>query len=442
MPDTRPATFRSMFSFYVPLMAQAFSQSLTYPLVAAVVVRGSLGASAMSAFAQGQTVMFIIGTLTVGLVTTGMVHARNRSGYRHFCRLNFVLAGAVLILQLLAGLPPFDHLIFKTLLTLDGAYFDAARETLLLGIPAHFGFMWRNPYQVALYNARASGAANAATFGRIALTGLLSLVWCHFFPNGGGVRPATLVFTAPIYLEVLVSWLLARKYIRALTDGEAASFRRQFMFNIPLTLGGFLLSSAAFVIAAFIGRGAEPERMVTLHFIVVGIINPLGFAGLRLQAVLLAFMASDGEAMKRKVWQFAWMVGAALGAVAMLFTTGFVAEWYFGVVQKLSPEDVKLAKFAAFLFSPLPWLQALRGYVEGLAAWRQRPGLIFAGQVAFTVALLVVLTTLLYAGASGYFMGVVALLAASLATQLTIHLGLGKVLSSAIKLPSKKIRRR
>ena len=39
--------------FYLPLLLQAFSQSLTYPLVAGIVTHGPDGVNALTAFSQG-----------------------------------------------------------------------------------------------------------------------------------------------------------------------------------------------------------------------------------------------------------------------------------------------------------------------------------------------------------------------------------------------------
>lgn len=66
--------------FYIPLLLQAFSQSLTYPLVATIVSHGPNGVTDYAAFAQGQIVMFMIGALGGGLITTGMVFATTRKG--------------------------------------------------------------------------------------------------------------------------------------------------------------------------------------------------------------------------------------------------------------------------------------------------------------------------------------------------------------------------
>ncbi|MBQ6915809.1 MAG: hypothetical protein IJQ65_08810, partial [Kiritimatiellae bacterium] len=66
--------------FYVPLLLQAFSQSLSYPLVAGIVTHGEYGVNALTAFSQGQMIMFMIGALGLGLVTTGMVFAKTWVG--------------------------------------------------------------------------------------------------------------------------------------------------------------------------------------------------------------------------------------------------------------------------------------------------------------------------------------------------------------------------
>ena len=80
--------------FYVPLLLQAFSQSLTYPLVAGIVTHGQFGVDGLTAFSQGLMIMFMIGALGGGLVTTGMVFARTWYGYISFRRLNSVMMGA------------------------------------------------------------------------------------------------------------------------------------------------------------------------------------------------------------------------------------------------------------------------------------------------------------------------------------------------------------
>ena len=89
----------SVTRFYVPLLLQGFSQSLAYPLVAGIVTHGEFGVDALTAFSQGQMVMFMIGAIGGGLVTTGLVFAKTWMGYVAFKRLNTLMMSALLAVQ-------------------------------------------------------------------------------------------------------------------------------------------------------------------------------------------------------------------------------------------------------------------------------------------------------------------------------------------------------
>lgn len=421
-------TYRQMLAFYFPLMLQAMAQTLTYPLVATVIVRGEYGSTTLAAFAQGQTVMFILGTLGVGLITAGMVYALDKNGYRNFFRLNLLLTGFITTLQIAATCPPFSDIIFGQLLNLEAPLKEMACETLLLCIPAHICFMLRAPYQVALYNERESGKANFASMGRVIITALLAQLWCEIFEIGG-VRPAVIVFTIPIVFEVLISYLFARKYIRKLRyTEEAASVRQQFTFCIPLTLGSFLLALTAFIVPAFIGRSTDDkklaEMMLTVHYIVMGIITPLAFGGMRMQTVALSFFNSHGFVAQKKLFRFAIMIGFVLGGISLLLQVPFVANWYFGSVQNLNRDAINMASYAALFLLPLPLLQALRSCIEGMAAWQKRSDVIFYGQIANLFALGMGLWITYELAMPGYLMGVIAVPFSVIVTHLTMKIKL------------------
>ncbi|MDX9793201.1 MAG: hypothetical protein RBU24_06835, partial [Kiritimatiellia bacterium] len=159
--------------FYVPLVIQAVSQSLTYPLVAAIVSHGANGVVDLAAFAQGQAVMFVIIAFGGGLLTTGMVFGRDREGFLAFRRLNRMLCAALVAVQVLVCFPPFDGIVFRQVLGLAAPLDTVAREVLMLSIPMQILVFIRNVPLVALYNARASMAVNLATLFRIGLTVLL-----------------------------------------------------------------------------------------------------------------------------------------------------------------------------------------------------------------------------------------------------------------------------
>ncbi|NLL84861.1 MAG: hypothetical protein GX230_11570 [Lentisphaerae bacterium] len=407
--------------FYIPLAIQSVSQSFTYPLVATVVSHGICGVAGYGAFAQGLAVFMLISALSSGLLSTGMVYSRSLTGFNNHRRLNLLVMVVIVVTQLLCSIPPLDNIIFGHLLGLEGEMWRIARDTLLYCIPVHIMFLLRSPYQIIFYNARASAVANAATLGRIGAT----LVIAFLFVKLGfvGHYAGIVAFSLPVVGEWYASRRLSRPYIQNLADGEpdTAPVREQLLFCIPLSFGGILLSLSAFMVAAFIARAADPIHMMPIHYVAFGLINPLAFAAIRMQAVVLAFPPIDRSGSR--TFRFSLGVGATLAAIALLGQIPSVANVYFGKIQNLSPADILLAQRVMLIASIIPVFQALRGHAEGLAAWRKRPNAILAGQATYLATLVTTLFFSLNAGVPGYMMGAYAIIAAIIATFVTIRIG-------------------
>jgi len=408
--------------FYIPLLIQAAAQSLTYPLVASIVSHGKNGVVDLAAFAQGQAVMFMIGALGGGLLTTGMVFGRDAEGFRAFKRLNLWMCVVLAVLQALACLHPFDKIVFHGILGLAAPMDETSRQVLFYSIPLQIFFFMRTPGLVALYNARASAAANWGTLSRIALTACLTPLFVRL--GWVGHLMGTLAMTGPVLIEwLLVQWM-ATPYIRRLVPGsdQQAGFKAQFLFTIPLSFGGVLLAAAGFMIGAFITRAPHPEQMLPIHYVTMGVINPVGFAAIRMQAVVLSFPPRDNK--DHSVFRFALVAGLLLAIFPLVGQIPTVAQWYFGQVQNVPAADIPLAMRAMLLMSVLPIIQSLRGHAEGLAAWRKRPNAILAGQAMNLASLVCALFISLNLGVPGYLMGVIAILVAVVMTLVTIRMGL------------------
>ena len=408
--------------FYFPQVLQAFSQSFTYPLVGSIVVHGVNGVSDYTAFAQGLIVMFMVGALGCGLVTTGMVHGRDKEGFRQFRRLNFRIALMMLVLQLLVCAPPLDVLVFQKILGLQPDLARVARNTMLYGQVMQFTFFMRNVPFVALFNAKNSAAANVATLCRIALTAAFS----PLFRRIGWVGPGwgVVAMTIPVLLEMALGYWMARPYIRALQNDnpEPSSLMTQLAFTLPLSIGGILLAMAPFMVGVFIGHADEPVRMFAIHAVSIGLANPLGFAALRMQSVVIAYPPRfKGD---RAMLKYALIAGAALAACLLVCQVPAVCRWYFSGVQNLPDADIPLVRRVVALYLLLPLLQSMRGYFEGVAAWLRCPNAILAGQATNLGALVLMLELALRLHVPGYLMGVSAILFAIFMTCLVIRLGI------------------
>ena len=418
--------------FYVPLLIQAFSQCLTYPLVAAIVSHGPTGVSTLTAFAQGQTVMFLIGAIGGGLVMTGMVFARTRAGYLNFIRLNTWMMATLIAVQLVAAMPPFDALIFKHALNLPPDLAETARQTLLWGAPLQATFFVRNVPLVILFNARASAAANNATFIRILLTILASYLFVHI--GWTGAMWGLVAMTIPTFAELAFTYVFARRYVRELPNvpndvkdlndhnDPDDSALVQFRFTMPLALGGFLLAAAPLMVATFVGRTADHVAMLAIHYVTIGLANAIGYAALRIQAVTIQFPPEhDGD---RRMLRYAIAAGLSLGLLLVLPALPWIADWYFRIVQNIPPENIGKTQAVMLLYAAWPVLQTVRGYMEGFAAVRRRPSAVLSGQVAYLGTLIAVLAATLHLGMAGWLMGVTAIILATIATTVAVRIHL------------------
>ena len=218
----------------------------------------------------------------------------------------------------------------------------------------------------------------------------------------------------------------AKPYLAKLSDApelEKASIGRQFHYMVPLSFGGMLLTATGFMIAIFLAKAPQPEIALPIHYILMGFINPLGFAALRMQTVAICFPPESVGI--RPTQSFTLWVGGLLCTVSFLMQIPVIADWYFGEVQNLPPEQVTLAMFAALFMAPFPLVQALRGHAEGLAAVRRRPNAILASQAIFLAVLVMTLGALVaHPVIPGYLMGAMALLTANFMAFVTLRIAL------------------
>ena len=421
--------------FYVPLLLQAFSQSLTYPLVAGIVTHGAFGVNALTAFSQGQMIMFMIGAIGGGLVMTGMVFARTWYGYVSFRRLNALMMGALLALQCVPVVPPLNRWLFEGFFALPPELAETARWTLLFGIVMQAAFFLRNVPMVVLFNNYESGKANLATFARIVVT----LVCAGVFPRVGWVGASWGLFalTVGVLVELAVTWHYARPYVAALPnrpkDGKTDSsliphpsslVLDQFRFTLPLSLGGFLLMLSPLCIAAFVGRTANATDMLAIHYVTLGVANPVSYAALRMQAVAIQFQPEyEGD---RRLLGYAVVAGALLGLIPLAFSFPGLGDWYFGVYQNVPPRILGTVKLAIGIYSLICMIHAVRGRIEGIAAARKRPKAVMAGQIAYTFGLFCTCALLLPLGCPGWAIAVTAIFVAPVCTTLAVYATLGR----------------
>ena len=419
-----PASAGTLTRFFVPLAIQASSQALCYPLVAMVASRGPGGPLNLAGLAQANIVMFFFGMFALSYVTTGMVFAKTREGYRKFRLVTLLTGVVVIIIQAILCTPPLAHFIFGKIIGLPPSIEQPARTTFLVSIPLQFLFFLRIPNFVVMYIGKATGMASLATIGRIALTALLSPVFCNF----GLVGPvwAVVCLTIPVAVEVLVSRIFATPFLKSLESAREKPPRAReiFLFNLPLSVGGYFLSVSAIILAGFIARAPDPGRILPVYYLALGLANPMAFAATRIQTIVLAFPPQS--ASDRRTLRFALAAGFILGLVPLIFSLPGLIELYYVTLQKLNPQDLQLVRLTAVSLIFFPFAVAIRAQSEGLAAWQKKPVAVLTGHAFFMATIIATGFSLLKFGVPGHLIGPTGLTLGSLMSSAAMRLFLEK----------------
>jgi hypothetical protein len=430
-PET-PRNNRQLTRFFIPLAIQAASQALSYPLVAMVASRGPGGPLNLAGLAQSNIVMFFLGMFALSYITTGMVYATSREGYQKF-RLAVLMTGlAVTAVQAALCIPVLAHHLFGNLIGLPPSIESPAKITLLVSIPLQFLFFLRTPYLVIMYVGKATGKASIATVGRIVLTAILSPIFCLM----GLVGPiwAVICLTLPVALECLMARLFAQPFLRSLEPSAGVPPRAEeiFFFNLPLSIGGYFLSASAIILGAFIARAPDPERVLPICYLALGLANPVAFAATRIQTVVLAFPPQSHK--DRLTFRFTLGAGAVLGLLPLVFILPGLIEIYYVKLQKLMPADMPLVRITAMALICYPFGVAIRAQSEGLAAWLKKPTTVLAGHAVFMVTIFVCGFLSIFLGVPGYVICAVGLTSGSLASSATMRILLNRTKEKAIPI--------
>jgi hypothetical protein len=405
-------SYASLARYFVPLALQAASQALTHPLVAMVASRGEGGTANMAGLAQSNALMWFIGTLGAGLVTTGMVYAKSRDGYRKFVIVNSLFTAVTIALHALIAFTPLSHIVFGVLIGLPVSIETPAKLALLGCIPVNILFNLRTPYQVVLFNARQSGKAFFATVIRIVFTLAMSAA----FASAGliGVWWAVVCLTIPVGVEVILSRMLALPYMNKLDTVKSPTARigEMISFTLPFSIGGLFLSLSSPLLGAFIARAAEPERMLPIFYIVSGIIGPMAFGVTRLQATVISFYDKTGS--NRKLALFSITAGIICGLVPLILVLPGVIDWYYISMQKLSANDMKDVVNTSLMLVLWPATLALRAWGEGVASALKKPVAILTCQTVYLASISVWAFFSLNAGMPGNLIGATSITFANL----------------------------
>ena len=412
-------SYGHLFRFFIPLAIQAASQSFTYPLVAAIASHGAGGPVNLAGMDQAMIMMSMLGMLGAGLVTTGMVHGVTREGFARFRQVNWAFTGIVLAMMAVLSIPPLAHFWLGRILGLPASIEHPAYRAFVVSLLLQPLFFLRNPYQVCLYIYGATSLAGTATITRIVGTLLLVPVFiCAGLVGPGWAVVAQIV---AVSFEVLLSWYFARPYIRKLphASGEPSPVKEMIAFTLPLSAGAFFLNVAGVMICWGIVRTPHPEHMLVAYYLAAGLAGPAAVAASRVQTVALTMLPHMSSERRLKI--FSLLAGLLMGGVPLLFLLPGLADIYYNTLQHCPPALMPLVRLSALALLLHPLTLAMRGYLEGKAAYLKQPFSILAGHAVYFVTLTSLVLICIALRIPGNLLPGLSFFAANLAAALTMQ---------------------
>lgn len=368
----------------------------------------------MAGLAQSTNMLMIIFVMGAGLITTGMVFGKTRQGLMRCIRINNGIIFISIAIYGLLILPPVAHFIFGRLLGLTPQIEKPAIMSFMASLPMLILFRLREPYQIVLLNNAATGKAFGATFGRVILTLILSPVFCAL--NLVGPIWAVVCMTVAVVIETLVSRALALPFMRKIAHGQERppAYMDLIVFSLTLSVGIIFLCLSGFMVGAFIARAPDPERMLPIFYLAMGIANPVASGAVRLHALIITYYGRSQQS-NRQLAIFTAIVGTAMGLISLIFLLPGVIEWYYITLQKLGPADLPLVRRTGLLLALIPLTVAMRAYSEGKAAWSRKPVTVLTGQAVYLAFIALSAFFALNIGVPGNLLGAIAIIVANVA---------------------------
>jgi hypothetical protein len=176
------------------------------------------------------------------------------------------------------------------------------------------------------------------------------------------------------------------------------------------------------ILGAFIARAPEPERIMPIYYLALGLVNPVAHAATRIQTIVLVF--PPRSISDRLTFKFSLGAGAVLGILPLTFILPGLVELYYVRLQNLNITDIHLVRLTALSLMFLPLCVALRAQSEGLAAWLKKPASVVLGQSVFLATIIIAGFVLFFLETPGYLIGAIGLTLGSLASSATMRISL------------------
>jgi progressive ankylosis protein len=269
---TPPATLRSAYRFFGPLIFMAELHMLSHAVIAAFLARLPNPEPVLAAYSMAFYLHATLGSPVWSVQFVAISYIRDRASIRKlfiFSTQTFAMVGW---LWALLALTPFGLYFFETLFGASPAVAREAQICMMVSTLIVPFVFFRSIAYALLMLKRRTLLVTLGTFLRlIGLAGILAIL----IQVTEGALVGIGALTACIGLESLYAVIVARKYYLELPERieEPPSYRELWRFGWPVMLMQTAESGVAFTVNFFLGRLIRPELAIAAFGVLDGMMR-------------------------------------------------------------------------------------------------------------------------------------------------------------------------
>lgn len=368
-PARRPVTLADVYRTWWPLAASWLMMGLELPAVSAVMAR--LPQPTVSLAAYGGVVFplaLLIEAPIIMMLSASTALSRDWPSYLLLRRAMVTMGGALTVLHAAIAFTPLYDVVVARVLGIPADILEPARLGLQIMTPWTMSIAYRRTQQGVLIrygNSYAVGVGTAVRLGANVV--VLALGYLH----GGlpGIAVGTAAVIAGVLGEALYAGLAAHRVLRdhvrpARAAGEPLTVRRFVRFYTPLALTPLIGFFAMPLASAAMTRMPLTIASLAAWPVVNGLAFTLRSVGFAFNEVVVSLLDRPGAVAPLR--RFAFGLAGATSALLLLVAASPLGPLWFGDVSGLTPDLTALAVVALAISFPLPGLNALQSWYQGI----------------------------------------------------------------------------
>ncbi len=375
--DHNTVTTRTLFVFWVPLLATWLMMSVEGPFLAAVIARLAEPKFNLAAYGVAFSLALMVEAPIIMMMSASTALVSDRTSYLRLRNFTLMLNGGITALMVILVIPPVFTFIAEDLIGLppEVARLTHITTTLLLLWPGAIGF--RRFYQGLLIRHNLTRRVAYGTVIRLVSMSAAALL-ASTLTDLPGAAVGGLALSTGVTIEALASRFMVHTTVRRLLHGEddpaaAMSYRSIFAFYYPLAMTSILALGVHPMITFFLGQSRMPLESLAVMPVVNSLVFLFRSFGLSYQEVAIARFGRRMEHFP-VVRNFAVGLGAAAVTGLACISMTPLADFWFRDLSGLSPVLAAFAILPAQLLVLMPGTSVLLSFQRSVLVATKRTG--------------------------------------------------------------------